>query len=122
MVGAMKPALIRILMAFETIIVHHQRPRRDEFARGGSGKGRMEILLSFFGANLIFPRVLGVKKDHRKHNCSDRHAPARANVPFDARSSQSMQDIEPNRQQRSNDMHPVESGAEVWVLDDEEIK
>src|SRR5204862_5277253 len=40
-VRAMEPAFVGVLMALQTIVIHHQRARGNEIAGGGSRKGGM---------------------------------------------------------------------------------
>ncbi len=44
-----EPAVEGILVAFYAVVVHHQRPRRDELAIGRDRLGRIEVLLPLLG-------------------------------------------------------------------------
>ena len=57
-VCAVKPAPVSVFVAFQTVGIHHQRPRGNEIARRGAGQRRFEIPFSFNRADWVFPRML----------------------------------------------------------------
>src|SRR5580765_5387487 len=76
MVRAVEPALISVFVAFQAVIVHHQRPRRDKISGRGSGERRFEIFRALlWPGHIPFARVLSMHQDHRNNNYPDRGGP-----------------------------------------------
>ena len=97
MMRAMKPALISVLMALQTVIVHHQGARRNEIARSGAGGGRMKILVPSPGPAWLFARIMCMKCYHRRNGHSHRAHPKPTRHLIRG-PRQPMQDVKPNCQ------------------------
>ena len=111
MMRAVKPAAVGVFVAFQAVVVHHQRPRRDEVARRGAGKRRLEIFLPFRRTDRVLPGMLRMQEDHSQHDEADRRGPLDAGPPFDARPREPVQDVEPHRQHRRDHVRPVRHRA-----------
>ena len=78
MVGGVKPAVIRVLVAFQAVLVHHQGLGRDELAVGRDRFGRIEVLLALLGPlDAERPGVLEMEHPHHGHEAGDRQRRSR---------------------------------------------
>ena len=122
MMRAVEPALVGVLVALHTIVVHHHRARRDEVAARRAHLRRMEIFLTFLRADLVLLRMRGVEhhaaKDQRRH----RSAPPQADGPLDSRTGHPVDDVEPDGENWRDDVRPIDRLAQHRILDAEEIK
>src|SRR5207249_3921780 len=56
------------------------------------------------------------------HNDTYRRSPTEADVPFDFRAGETMQNVEPGGEQGCNDVRPIGNRVDVRVFDLEEIE
>ena len=113
---AVEPASVSVLVALQAIVVHHQCPRRNEVARGRAGQRRFEIFSPFHRPDPVLLRVLRVEKDHSQYEQADRRSPASSDLPVDARAGESVEDVEPERHYRRDDMRPIGDRSQVRVF------
>src|SRR6267142_6150179 len=108
MVRAMEPALVGVLMALQTVIVHHERPRGNKIASGRACERGMEVVGAFGGPDLVpLARIVRVEKDRAKHRDAYDGGPTYTDAPLDTRPGEPMQDVHPNREERSDDVRPI---------------
>src|SRR2546427_574637 len=118
MVRAMEPALVGVLMALQTVIVHHERPRGNKIASGRACERGMEVVGAFRGPDLVpLARIVRVEKDHADHRHAHSRSPTYADAPLDAWACESMQDVHPDREEWSDDVSPLSYGADVRVFE-----
>src|SRR3954463_5693909 len=116
--GAVEPSLVSVLMALQTIIVHHERARGNEISGSRPCQGWMKIIRALVRADDVpLTWILRVKKDHRSDDdCNDR-SPAKSDSPFDARSGQTMQHVKPHDEKWRDYVRPIGCRANGRILD-----
>ena len=117
MMRAVKPVVVGVLVAVQAIAVHHQRPRRDEIARGRPGERGVEIFFAFHRTDLVFSRMRRVQQHHADGQDAHRRAPAQSDPPFDARPGEPVQNVEPDAYDWRDDMRPIGDGTQAWVFE-----
>ena len=109
---------MHIRVALEAILIHLQRVRRNERARGRACERREEVLLA--RSRPRSPPLAGIARVHEQHRRreDDNHrGEATAHLPLDAWSGKSMQDEEPDGDRRGQYVGPVDDAACVLILD-----
>ena len=117
------PTLVRVLMALQAVVVHHQGFGRDELAVGRDGRRREEVPLPLlWPLDAKRPGVLRMQHPHCDHKGRDHRAEASGPLPFDPRPGESMFHIEPDRQDRRGDVQPVTDAPDRRIADLEDAE
>ena len=119
MMRAVEPGLVSVLVARLAVIVHHQRPGRNELPRSRPRQRRLEILLPRRRTGPVFPGMRRVQQHHADHRRRRDRAPAHAHPPAQPRSGQPVQHIEPRHKQGRGHVRPVSHRPQAWVFQPE---
>ena len=114
---AVKPALVGIRVALEAVVVHHQGARGDELAGGRARERGHEVICPLDGAAFALLRVHRVHGHAAEHEHAGRRRPLCADLPADARPGQPMQHVQPDGEQRRDDVGPVNRRTQARVFD-----
>ena len=111
----MRPGMHDVRMATEAVLVRHQAFGRNEATGRRRRKRRLEVLRSILRYAHLRLRPDRVGSDgEQRHGDSD-SAPARADLPLDGASRQTVHDEEPRHDERRGDVQPVHRLADGWL-------
>ena len=105
--GRVRPRLVRVFVALQTVLVVVQHFSVDKVSRSGAGERGLKIIRAL--GPFASPRA-GILCLHHEHQCREasRHAgPLGSNFPFDASSRKSVQDKHPRGHQRGRHVGPI---------------
>ena len=112
--GAVKPSVVDIRVAFLTVTVHHQSFLGNKIPARRARQRWFEVLLTFLGSGHVPPPgVLGMQPHHNQHDNSAGGRPIQTDTPTDLGTGQPVQHIQPNRSRHRQYVQPVNGAPYV---------